>query len=397
MELILQPFSDRVLGELLRAALRGNVGAFDSFQAAVAFVKRSGTQHIVAELTEFVDRGGRVRIVAGVDQHGTSIEGLSDLLTALDGRGELWIHHSERTYVTFHPKIYLFVGPDLALAIIGSGNLTQGGLYGNDEAFAILSLDLGKTDDVRVMQELEMAFNRWCETQANTAHLVDSDFLKALIDDDYIRPEAQTRAEGDAGVATTEKDSEAKDEESTTLFGLGPARHRPSKQRTSKTKSFQPPPAEAHSLGFVMVLMKTDVGFGQTTPGTSRRSPEIFIPLSARNAEPGFWGWPDNFAEDSDRSGKFDRLNVQMRLAGEVIVVNMMTWPVKHDFRLRSEALRSAGDIGDILRVEQAPKGTGYEYHVEIIPKGTSEYDRYSELCVQSVPNSQKRWGYYTY
>ncbi len=31
--------------------------------------------------------------------------------------------------------------------------------------------------------------------------------------------------------------------------------------------------------GFVMTLQKTDVGRGQTTAGTSARSPEIFIPL----------------------------------------------------------------------------------------------------------------------
>ena len=49
---------------------------------------------------------------------------------------------------------------------------------------------------------------------------------------------------------------------------------------------------------FAMTLQNTDVGKGQTTPGTSRRSPEIYIPLIARNFAPDFWGWPNKFIED---------------------------------------------------------------------------------------------------
>ena len=93
----------------------------------------------------------------------------------------------------------------------------------------------------------------------------------------------------------------------------------------------------------MMTLQKTDVGVGQTTAGTSKRSPEIFVPLEARDAEPGFWNWQDGFVEDPERQGKFDRRGVRMRVGNEIIEVNMMTWPVKHDFRLRSKVLRSLG------------------------------------------------------
>ena len=84
-----------------------------------------------------------------------------------------------------------------------------------------------------------------------------------------------------------------------------------------------------------------------------------------------------------------------MRLGGEVISVNMMTWPDKRDFRLRSEALRSAGDIGDILRMEKATPGADYEYYVEVVPQGTIQYPVYLALCRHSVRNSRKTFGYY--
>jgi len=178
----------------------------------------------------------------------------------------------------------------------------------------------------------------------------------------------------------------------TTLPGSGMAvvRAPETARRASTTESIA-----LAATGFVMTLHRTDVGVGQTTPGASRRSPEIFVPLAARNANPDFWDWPAGFAEDPGKSGKLDRAGVRMRIGGEVVAVQMMTWPDKHDFRLRSEALRSAGDIGDVLRLEKVSSGADFDYYAEIIPQGTREHARYLALCGEQVRNSEKRYGYY--
>ncbi len=84
-----------------------------------------------------------------------------------------------------------------------------------------------------------------------------------------------------------------------------------------------------------------------------------------------------------------------MRIGADVVDVNMMTWPDKHDFRLRAEALRSAGNVEDILRIERADGKNGFIYYVEIIPQGTMHYEQYLSLCKNMVKNSQKKWGYY--
>ena len=143
-----------------------------------------------------------------------------------------------------------------------------------------------------------------------------------------------------------------------------------------------------------MTLQQTDVGRGQVTTGASQRSPEIFIPLAARNEQPAFWDYPHAFTEDSRRPGKLDRTGVRMLLGATVVDVNMMTWPVKHDFRLRSEALRSAGHVGDILRIERTDGVRGYTYHVTIIPNGSALYPVMKAQCVNPVRNSDKAWGY---
>ena len=75
--------------------------------------------------------------------------------------------------------------------------------------------------------------------------------------------------------------------------------------------------------------------------------------------------------------------------------MNMMTWPDKHDFRLRSEALRSAGREGDLLRIERTPAESEFEYYVEVIPRSSEEYDYYAAFCTSETPHSERRWGYF--
>ena len=77
MKVVLQPFGERTLGEMLKSALSDEMESYSAFQAAIAFVKRSGVQHIQDELQAFIERGGCVRMALGVDYQGTSLEGLS--------------------------------------------------------------------------------------------------------------------------------------------------------------------------------------------------------------------------------------------------------------------------------------------------------------------------------
>lgn len=62
---------------------------------------------------------------------------------------------------------------------------------------------------------------------------------------------------------------------------------------------------------------------------------------------------------------------------------------------MRSESIRSAGNIGDILRLERADGGGGFSYYIEVIPQGTTHYNEYLALCLNEVRNSEKKWGYY--
>ncbi|MBI4490124.1 MAG: phospholipase D family protein [Deltaproteobacteria bacterium] len=391
MRFLRQPDTATRLGDFLKVQLAAQ--RWREFRAAVAFTKRSGVQYLADELATFASRGS-VRISVGVDLHGTSKDGLQALLDAVTANGgEVWIFHNADPFrPTFHPKVYLFKKPDAALLIIGSGNLTAGGLFTNYEANAVFEIDLKDKADAALLREVEAALDAWSDPTHRLARVLTPELLQDLERHGLVQPES--RARGDEVSESERGEIRQRDLD---LFGQVRI-PRPALPARPTIRGREPRVAPASGRGhrgFLMTLQRTDVGTGQTTPGTSRRSPEIFIPLAARDEDPDFWGWPDQFREDPARRGKRDRMGVRMRIGGDVVRVNMMTWPVKHDLRLRSEAIRSAGHMGDILRIERAPAGSGFEYYVEIVPQGTTEHARRLAQCIRPVRNSRKRYGYY--
>ena len=391
MELIYQPAEVNRLGDYLNENLRAR---WTHFRAAVAFVKRSGVQHIEENLASF-SNSSSVEIIAGIDHQGTSYEGLQSLLDSVSPPSRVIVFHNP-TFITFHPKIYLFKSAIAADVVIGSGNLTQGGLYANYEAGLRLQLDLTDSVQTAMLQYIENVLDHWGDQSTGTARLLDSSLLAQLVawgltpaellHSTAIRNREQTRI-ASLGSRTNFPFAVRVEAGAPTV---------PSQRRSMPGIATQTSRQTIPSLGFLMTLQRTDVGVGQTTSGTSRRSPEIFVPLAARNADPGFWKWPYGFTSDPKTHGKFDRQGVVMRLGGDIIKVNMMTWPIKRDFRLRSESLRSAGEIGDILRMERSlDPNASYEYYVEIVPQGTTQYPLYLALCQQRIRNSLKRFGYY--
>jgi HKD family nuclease len=395
---IVQPDSGVRLGDYLLLQLQQQ--KWTHFRAAIAFVKQSGVRYLRDALIEF-SRHATVKISVGIDVSGTSMEGLHDLLDCVQDRGEIWVYHNENNS-TFHPKIYLFRNETHASVVIGSGNLTAGGLFTNYEASLATLLDLSQGEDRMLLEQIEATLNAWSDPNQKTALRLTTELIEQLVVNGYVPTEVQAREAVATNIrtapGTVDKLFTSKPVPKPPLL-LREERNildEPEDVREDDFEIDDPVPASPQAgtyRGFLMTLQKTDVGRGQTTAGTSARSPEIFIPLSARGYDPDFWGWPSLFTADIANPGKMDRRSVRMRIGTLDADVNMMTWPAKHDFRLRSEALRSAGSVGDILRIERTDGRGGFTYYVQIIPQGTTEHDGTLALCVNSTPNSQKRWG----
>lgn len=145
MELMNQPFTGQLGNRLIKLL---DSPDYHTLNMAVAFAKNSGVLRIKDSLEKFRERGGRVNVYVGVDLGVTSYEALSALLLCTDS---LNVVHSEKSQ-TFHTKIYQFLGKEKGLIVVGSHNLTGGGLWTNFESSVLIPLDSSSTNDIEILK-----------------------------------------------------------------------------------------------------------------------------------------------------------------------------------------------------------------------------------------------------
>jgi len=125
---------ERPIADALNAAIAGA----DEFTATVAFVKRTGLLAIRDEISGLLVRGGSVKLVYGVDFHITDPAALrsgNELKERFTGfRHFVFYNPALNDLPPFHPKVYLARNGSHCVAIVGSSNLTKGGLNSNVEA-----------------------------------------------------------------------------------------------------------------------------------------------------------------------------------------------------------------------------------------------------------------------
>lgn len=109
---------------------------------AIAFLKYSGIKVIEKSLNQCLDNNGSVEIIAGLDFKTTDPQSMHYLIQLQKTKPNLKFYcygdkDVNKNSIVFHPKIYLFEGRRETTGIVGSTNLTGGGLMTNFEANVI--------------------------------------------------------------------------------------------------------------------------------------------------------------------------------------------------------------------------------------------------------------------
>ena len=181
-----QPLAHR-FGTVLTAGIEND--KWNRIEIAVAWVRRSGTQHLKEPFKKFLGRGGFAQITVGIDIENTSAEGLGDLLALQDdGNIETYVHHNEAE-TTFHPKVYLLRNHAYARLIVGSNNLTESGLFVNTEAG--LQIDAPINDPL--ILDTRTALAAWRDTNTGLAKRLDATLIADLVRLGYVFPEHALR------------------------------------------------------------------------------------------------------------------------------------------------------------------------------------------------------------
>lgn len=168
--------------------------SLDRLLISVAFARSQGAAIIKSALEKNKNKS---LVFIGVRNDITSYQALEIILQT--GATLYVVDTGSRTTI-FHPKIYLAKHKNFATAIIGSANLTFGGLHNNIEASSILELDLETADDKVFVEQTEAIFNKLIlDHPAHTIKITNKDDIKYLFESGRVVDEsiilAPTKAE----------------------------------------------------------------------------------------------------------------------------------------------------------------------------------------------------------
>lgn len=201
--IINQPSTERLGDKINKTLLEDD---FDSFNFIVAFAKKSGVSRIQHAMQTFVENGGNIEGVVGVDSKGTSVEGLTLLLELTNN---LYIYHDENGSHSFHPKIYIFEKDGVRAKVwIGSSNLTAGGLFTNHEIDVEFDFDFSDEEDIELYTQIKEIFNDYANTESDCCKLLNDELLEQLIEDDrLIDKETQINSRASDGKRITTRET----------------------------------------------------------------------------------------------------------------------------------------------------------------------------------------------
>ena len=125
-------------------------------ECMVAFAKMSGLKEILEDLKSALSNKLEARFVVGLDFYQTDPELLTTLLKlGKDYNLSLCISNSE---YCFHPKVYAFKNKECSHVLIGSANLTAGGLC-NNHALSTLIKDTSGELMKSISQQIDQLIN----------------------------------------------------------------------------------------------------------------------------------------------------------------------------------------------------------------------------------------------
>ncbi|MCH9757625.1 MAG: phospholipase D family protein [Proteobacteria bacterium] len=129
---------DSPVGDVIKQELQNA----DSVQIAVAFLKYSGVKAIEKSLEQCLNNDGTFEMIVGLDFQTTDPTSIGYFINLKKQYPKVTFYcfgdnNENETNIVFHPKIYLFENAQVKTGIVGSSNLTRGGLYSNLEVNTI--------------------------------------------------------------------------------------------------------------------------------------------------------------------------------------------------------------------------------------------------------------------
>ncbi|MBC8185006.1 phospholipase D family protein [candidate division KSB1 bacterium] len=341
-----------------------NSNRYKNFKMAVAYAKNSGIGRLHNDFKNFTNNGGNIDAVIGIDQTITSYQALINLLT-FTGQN-LFIHH-DKGPTSFHPKLYYFGNVEIEKVIIGSSNLTAGGLYLNYE----VNVDINFNNSDTSNNFRNQVDDYWNKLISNTnTKIADLKLLNELLELGSLLNENKQKSFKNliAKISKVPFSSQS----------------RPKLPELSTQLQTEVPILKN---SFSMLLSKFDVS-------DRSQDPVILIPIRALQKYPNFWNWPSFYTLSG--SG-YPELYVHTSIFYDGIekknhTVRLYYYDKKKEFRLQCEPIKRNGKQGDIILIEKNELKP-FDFKITLIRQDSSSYDRLLPKLTEEVSPVKK----YTY
>lgn len=409
VRLLLGP-TDPIIEEIRRAARKYPGGRT---RIVVAWAKEEGAYWLLDALGGLITN---VQIIVGLNERATTVEALLRLLPHVSSLTAFFKHPRQ----TFHPKLYWFDDgrepSQITTLIVGSSNLTRGGLLTNFEASLVVEVERDPvTESERLL--LSSVATAWTEL-ANAPYafrVTDVDVVRQLYEAGYLvvertlrRRQRQTsRAEAplrDLPTAPPPRTPAALPDRITIPFPLRPDDAEEEAPPETRDPARMPPLPDRF---FVRTLTPNDVEkLHGRTPGTF----EPDLGETARDQFSAFWGWPNRYRQVTRRLPRRE-WSTQARLISSLtpvagVPVDVTLWyraprpghPAEHRLRLGPigrirSVVPATFDTASLLVIERAPEGVGYQFVLRLITAADTGYSDFCTYLVERRPQHQFGYG----
>lgn len=357
------------------------------FRFAVAYMRLSGLDRLGPSIETLLNRGGHVSGAVGIDEEITSIEAL-EMLAEMSSDSTIFYTVSGFIY---HPKLYVISGEKQAVAVVGSPNLTSGGLFRNVEFATAIYLDFASTIDFEAYKQYEAFINELLNTRHTNVQPVTQDTLQVLTRSGVIKSETQTKEPGTP--IRTKRQTTA----STDVVNLfppisvpvaPPGRKLAARARTIPQPAIVvPPPTVGISGTFIMRLSSFDSSHRTGKPGTA----EVLIPQNAMGFFP-----PLVTSTNYKYANAFFDVALNTNTGRERHSYRLWFYPDRTEYRLRMDKDTidlSTPNGGDLLIINKlsTPMESNLLYEVTILPQTDPTFSAFFGLCTKE--SQGKKWG----
>lgn len=382
----------------------------------VAWARKSGVGLLHSVLQDYLSE---TDILVGMANRGTSVEALSYLRTLCR---RVYVYHTHQ-FQTFHPKLYLFdtgeSPPSEAILLVGSSNLTGGGLFQNIEGNYTLHLHPSdRVSDEEIYESVVDELTGLVDSPFSQQITTDEE-IQDLLQDGYLSTESDLqRNRVVASNLSSDRRGQLNQNPAVTLPNLPEYNLPPLEFRFQDSGDQQPVPQAQNQIPtspetqssverfYVRTLTENDVNkLMGLTPGTA----EWDIGQTARDQSPLFWGWPTKY-ERVERQ----RVRLEWNCSGVLfssstsglgVFVEIVLWfreqreghAAEHRVRIgpRSRLLNAVPqgfNTNSLVVLERSPNSIIHDFKVHLLTSNDSNYELYSQFLQHNRP--RHRYGY---